>query len=174
MDWRSRPLPRAWRHFAETCTIRLLRTYGTSRFQLTQKQKTDNEQEATMMKDLVLKNRSYRRFYEDVEVDSQTLRELVDLARLSASASNKRPLPGLLTSRIGTDRLLESALQHISSCLQTRRFLRISTGTPASAHRAFSLERQNEVLVAVSLLQSTSPVSNRRSISPTHMKSCSL
>src|SRR5664280_3602612 len=96
MDWRSRPLPRAWRHFAETCTIRLLRTYGTSRFQLTQKQKTDNEQEAAMIKDLVLENRSYRRFYEDVEVDSQTLRELVDLARLSASAANKQPLRYML------------------------------------------------------------------------------
>jgi nitroreductase len=70
--------------------------YGTSRFQLTQKQKTDDEQETTMIKDLVLKNRSYRRFYEDVEVDSQTLRELVDLARLSASASNKQPLRYML------------------------------------------------------------------------------
>jgi len=50
-----------------------------------------------MMKDLVLKNRSYRRFYEDVEVDCQTLRELVDLARLSASASNKQPLRYMLS-----------------------------------------------------------------------------
>src|SRR5450830_1525081 len=49
-----------------------------------------------MMKDLVLKNRSYRRFHEDVEVDSQTLRELVDLARLSASAANKQPLRYML------------------------------------------------------------------------------
>ena len=49
-----------------------------------------------MVKDLVLKNRSYRRFYEDVEVDCKTLRELVDLARLSASASNKQPLRYML------------------------------------------------------------------------------
>src|SRR5664279_402363 len=96
MDWRSRPLPRGWRHFAETCTIRLFRTYGTSRFQLTQKQKIDDEQETTMIKDLVLKNRSYRRFYEDVEVECQTLRDLVDLARLSASAANKQPLRYML------------------------------------------------------------------------------
>jgi nitroreductase len=50
-----------------------------------------------MMKDLVLKNRSYRRFTEDVEVDYQTLRELVDLARLSASAANKQPLRYILS-----------------------------------------------------------------------------
>jgi nitroreductase len=50
-----------------------------------------------MMKDLVLKNRSYRRFYEDVEIDCQTLRDLVDLARLSASAANKQPLRYMLS-----------------------------------------------------------------------------
>jgi len=50
-----------------------------------------------MIKDLVLKNRSYRRFYEDVPVDWSTLRELVDLARLSASAANKQPLQYILS-----------------------------------------------------------------------------
>ncbi len=50
-----------------------------------------------MIKDLVLKNRSYRRFYEDVPVDCSTLRELVDLARLSASAANKQPLHYILS-----------------------------------------------------------------------------
>jgi nitroreductase len=50
-----------------------------------------------MMKDLVLKNRSYRRFHEDVPVDCPTLRELVDLARLSASAANKQPLRYMLS-----------------------------------------------------------------------------
>ena len=50
-----------------------------------------------MMKDLVLKNRSYRRFYEDAVVDYQTLSDLVDLARLSASAANKQPLRYILS-----------------------------------------------------------------------------
>ena len=45
-----------------------------------------------MLKDLVLKNRSYRRFYEDAAVDRDTLLELVELARLSPSAANKQPL----------------------------------------------------------------------------------
>lgn len=50
-----------------------------------------------MIRDLVLKNRSYRRFYEDVAVERQTLRELVDLARCSASGSNRQPLKYILS-----------------------------------------------------------------------------
>lgn len=50
-----------------------------------------------MMKDLVVSNRSYRRFYEDVAVDEETLRGLVDLARLSASSANKQPLRYILS-----------------------------------------------------------------------------
>jgi len=49
------------------------------------------------MKDLVLKNRSYRRFHEDVVIDIETLKELVDLARLTASAANKQPLKYMLS-----------------------------------------------------------------------------
>jgi nitroreductase len=51
-----------------------------------------------MLKDLVLKNRSYRRFYEDVPVTMETLRQLVDLARLSGSGSNMQPLKYVLSS----------------------------------------------------------------------------
>ena len=42
--------------------------------------------------ELVLKNRSYRRFYEDEAIELDTLRQLVDLARLSGSAANLQPL----------------------------------------------------------------------------------
>lgn len=45
-----------------------------------------------MLSDLVLKNRSYRRFYQDIPVSLATLRELIGLARLSASARNLQPL----------------------------------------------------------------------------------
>ena len=45
-----------------------------------------------MLRDLVLKNRSYRRFHQEVPVVMETLRELVDLARLSPSAANKQAL----------------------------------------------------------------------------------
>ncbi len=51
-----------------------------------------------MLSDLVKKNRSYRRFDTDVSVTLETLRELVDLARLSASASNRQPLKFLLSA----------------------------------------------------------------------------
>lgn len=50
-----------------------------------------------MLKDLVLKCRSYRRFYEDYKVSCETLKELVDLARLSSSAGNKQPLRYILS-----------------------------------------------------------------------------
>ena len=50
-----------------------------------------------MIKDLVKKNRSYRRFYEDFEIERNTLEELVDLARLSASAANRQSLKYILS-----------------------------------------------------------------------------
>jgi len=45
-----------------------------------------------MLKDLVQKNRSYRRFYQDVKITQNELIELVDLARLAPSAKNNQPL----------------------------------------------------------------------------------
>ena len=50
-----------------------------------------------MIRELVLKNRSYRRFYQDVAIEVETLRELVDLARLSASGGNLQPLKYILS-----------------------------------------------------------------------------
>jgi nitroreductase len=50
-----------------------------------------------MLRELVLRNRSYRRFEQEVAVDLETLRALVDLARLSASAANRQPLKYILS-----------------------------------------------------------------------------
>jgi nitroreductase len=50
-----------------------------------------------MLKDLVTKNRSYRRFYQDVSISQDTLRELVDLARFVASGMNRQPLKYILS-----------------------------------------------------------------------------
>ncbi|HOZ45347.1 MAG TPA: nitroreductase family protein [Candidatus Hydrogenedentes bacterium] len=44
------------------------------------------------LRDLILRNRSYRRFYEEEPIESEVLRELVDLARFSASGANLQPL----------------------------------------------------------------------------------
>lgn len=53
-----------------------------------------------MLKSLVLKNRSYRRFYQHIAVEEKILRELVDLARLSPSASNLQPLKYVLSCEL--------------------------------------------------------------------------
>jgi len=50
-----------------------------------------------MIKDLIEKNRSYRRFDQKSPVEIETLRQLVDLARLSASAANLQPLKYVLS-----------------------------------------------------------------------------
>ena len=49
-----------------------------------------------MLKDLITKNRSFRRFYQEEKVSLETLKELIDLARCSASAANKQPLRYIL------------------------------------------------------------------------------
>lgn len=51
-----------------------------------------------MLKDLITKTRSRRRFDQSVNVREETLRELVDLARLSASGANRQPLKFILSA----------------------------------------------------------------------------
>lgn len=50
-----------------------------------------------MIRDLIMKNRSCRRFYQEVAIGLETLRELVALARLSSSAGNLQPLKYILS-----------------------------------------------------------------------------
>ena len=50
-----------------------------------------------MLADLVLKTRSYRRFYQKHSIDLKTLKDLVNLARLSASGGNVQPLKYVLS-----------------------------------------------------------------------------
>ncbi len=45
-----------------------------------------------MLKETVLKNRSYRRFSEDEKIEFSLLKDLVDLARLTPSSVNFQPL----------------------------------------------------------------------------------
>lgn len=51
-----------------------------------------------MIKDFILKNRSYRRFYQEKRIEIDTLRELVDLARLSPSGRNVQALKYILAN----------------------------------------------------------------------------
>lgn len=50
-----------------------------------------------MIRDLIIANRSCRRFHQETAIELKTLRELVDLARLSASAANQQPLKYILS-----------------------------------------------------------------------------
>jgi len=49
-----------------------------------------------LLKELIYKTRSYRRFDESVRIGYKTLEGLVDLARLSASGANRQPLKYLI------------------------------------------------------------------------------
>lgn len=51
-----------------------------------------------MIKELIIKNRSYRRFYQNERMDFETLRELVDLARLSPSGANRQAIKYVLSN----------------------------------------------------------------------------
>ncbi|MFC1847556.1 nitroreductase family protein [Chloroflexota bacterium] len=50
-----------------------------------------------MIRDLVLQNRTCRRFHQEVAIEHETLRELVDLARCSASGANMQSLKYILS-----------------------------------------------------------------------------
>lgn len=63
-----------------------------------------------MIADLIKKNRSCRRFYQDHIVDLETLKELVDLARLSASGGNLQPLKYILSCNLKQNARIFSCL----------------------------------------------------------------
>ena len=64
-----------------------------------------------MIKELVTRNRSYRRFHQEVAVERETLKELVELGRLSASAANKQPLKYILSTEPERNALIFSCLR---------------------------------------------------------------
>jgi len=56
-----------------------------------------------MLKNLIHKNRSYRRFYQDEKISIETLKALVDLARHSASGANLQSLKYILSCEPDTN-----------------------------------------------------------------------
>ena len=51
-----------------------------------------------MIRDLIVENRTCRRFKQDFRIELETLRELVDLTRFTASGSNIQPLRYILSN----------------------------------------------------------------------------
>lgn len=59
-----------------------------------------------MIKELVQKSRSIRRFHQDAAIELDTLKELVNLARLTPSAANLQPLKYLLSNNVDKNSLI--------------------------------------------------------------------
>lgn len=56
-----------------------------------------------MIEDLIRKNRSCRRFFQQHPVSMEVLRDLINLARLSPSAANRQPLAYILSNDATTN-----------------------------------------------------------------------
>lgn len=80
-----------------------------------------------MLLELVRTNRSCRRFHQDHRVDADSLRQLVELARLSASAANLQPLKYIISCEAHTNR-------EIFDCLTWAAYLKDWPG-PAEGER---------------------------------------
>jgi nitroreductase len=72
---------------------------------------------ADMIEELIKKNRSCRRFYQNHSITIEILSQLVNLARLSASAANLQPLRYILSCN-------ESTNSEIFSCLAWAAYLK--------------------------------------------------
>lgn len=61
-----------------------------------------------MIKELVIKNRSYRRFYENKKISMNVLKEFIEIAHNTPSASNKQPLRyKLVCDEAGNEQVFE-------------------------------------------------------------------
>ena len=64
-----------------------------------------------MIKQLIIENRSTRRFIESQSIPEQSLKEWIDLARLSPSARNAQPLKYVLSNDVMTNDIIFPLLQ---------------------------------------------------------------
>lgn len=56
-----------------------------------------------MFRDLILKNRSYRRFYQEKAIEIEVLKQLIDLARLSPNGANRQVLRYMISNTTKTN-----------------------------------------------------------------------
>ena len=71
----------------------------------------------SILKDLVLHNRSYRKFYNDKKVTADQLKQLIDLARLTPSSKNRQPLKYILVTN-------DNEVSFVSCQLKWAKFLK--------------------------------------------------
>lgn len=64
-----------------------------------------------MIRELIEKNRTYRRFYQDVEVSQEALVDLIDLARLSSTGGNLQSLKYFLSQTQESNTLIFKTLK---------------------------------------------------------------
>jgi nitroreductase len=62
------------------------------------------------LRELILKNRSYRRFYEDIKISNEALIEFIDNARFTPSARNAQPLKYFISNDDMTNQKIFSSL----------------------------------------------------------------
>lgn len=75
------------------------------------------------VRNIILKNRTYRRFYEDKVIDQKDIESLIDLARFSASAANLQPLKYYISNDKETN-------ANVFSCLSWAGYLPDWPGPP--------------------------------------------
>ncbi|MCX7985680.1 MAG: nitroreductase family protein, partial [Bacteroidales bacterium] len=63
-----------------------------------------------MLKDLIVRNRSYRRFDESYKISIETLEEFIELTRYVASGRNAQPLKYILSNNPEINQLIFPAL----------------------------------------------------------------
>ncbi len=107
-----------------------------------------------MLRDLVVKNRSYRRWHQDVPIDSETLRELIDMARLSPSAANRQALKFILSNDPQKNALIFPNLRIDNNPIEGERpsayvIILHDTRIPAWAHADLGIAAQTIHLGAV-------------------------
>ncbi len=59
-----------------------------------------------MIEDLIIRNRSFRRFYQGITIELNILKKLINLARLSPSAANLQPLKYIISNDIEKNALI--------------------------------------------------------------------
>lgn len=99
-----------------------------------------------MIKELIQKNRSYRRFHQDRSVTMTTLRELVDLGRLAPSGHNRQALKYVLSNT-------RSLNNQINECLAWAGYLKDWNSPPEGEKPSAFIVMVKDTSVGTSLPQ---------------------